>query len=65
MKPRFVNSKAIKSYYNGSNKQVSKEVISSIDNAVHCILSKSLVITRNFKRVTGTEVDLVCASLVK
>ena len=65
MKPRFLNSKAIKSYYKGSNKQVAKEVITSLDNVVHCILSKSLLITRNFKRVTGTEVELVCASLIK
>lgn len=65
MKPRFINTKAIKSYYKGSNKQVAKEVITSLDNAIHVIMSKSVGMTRNFKRVTSTEIDLVCASLIK
>lgn len=65
MKLRFVNGKAVKTFFKNSDKQISKDVLTSIDNVVHCVLSKALYATKNFKRVTETEVNLVCASFIK
>jgi len=54
----YLNRKALKEYFKGHEKQISKEALQAFEDSFPMLLAKILGNTGHFKRIQETEVFL-------